>query len=208
MRGRAPTRLVVTEHVDFLSPERRARYERVRERLEEAGGVPVEVVHYADVSRLGNAETLVLSGSSAPWATHDREELARLGESVARAGRPVLGICAGMQLLTMWAGGDVRPMRERGAEPERGYLPLEVMDGSDLFAGLGRESVVFQDHEDEVTALPDGFRGLARTERCEVQAFSAPERRWWGTQFHPEVWDGEHADGARVLANFFALAAE
>ena len=208
MRGRAPTRLVVTEHADFLTPERRARYEGVRKRLEEAGGVPVDVVHYGDAGDLSVAGAVVLSGSSAPWAAHDPGELERLGDSVARAGRPVLGICAGMQLLALWAGGDVRPMRERGAAAERGYLPLEVVDDSDLLAGVGGRAVVFQDHEDEITALPDSFRLVARADGCEVQAVSATEWRWWGTQFHPEVWDGDRPDGARVLANFFALAAE
>jgi len=61
-------------------------------------------------------------------------------------------------------------------------------------------------HEDEVTLVPDGFRVLARTPGCEVQALAAPERRWWGTQFHAECFDAEHPDGERVLRNFFRLA--
>jgi GMP synthase (glutamine-hydrolysing) len=85
-------------------------------------------------------------------------------------------------------------------------MPLEVLDPAGLLAGLPARATLFQDHEDEVFDLPPDFRVLARTERCEIQAFAAPARRWWGTQFHPERFDAEHPDGGRVLANFFRLA--
>ncbi len=59
---------------------------------------------------------------------------------------------------------------------------------------------------DEIAELPADFRILARTAGCEIQAIAAPERRWWGTQFHPERFDSGHPDGRRVIANFFELA--
>jgi len=196
---------VITEHPSWLAPARVERYERIRRRLERIAARPVEAVHYLDVGRVV-AATVVLSGAKAPWVTHTRDDLTRLGEVVARSGRPVLGICAGLQLLTMFAGGEVEPMLSSGRQPERGYLPLEVLDDSDLLRGLAPAATVYQDHEDEVTALPEGFRMLARTPRCEVQAIAAPERCWWGTQFHPERSDRGYPDGERVLRNFFALA--
>jgi GMP synthase (glutamine-hydrolysing) len=97
-------------------------------------------------------------------------------------------------------------MRDRGAPPERGYGPIEVLDRVGLLAGVSARPVVFHDHEDEVVELPRSFRLLARSTGSEVQAFEAADRAWWGTQFHPERHDGEHPDGARVLRNFFALA--
>ena len=197
--------LVVTEHVSRLDAARRQVYERVRRTLHDVSGERVHSVHYSDADEL-RADAVVLSGSSAPWSAHDPRALSRLGEAVTGAEAPVLGICAGMQLLAEWAGGEVKPLRERGEEPERGYAPLEVLDGGDLLRGLGPVATVFQDHEDEVTSVPDGFRVLARTPACEVQALAAPERRWWGTQFHAECFDAERPDGSRVLANFFELA--
>ena len=182
------------------------RYEGVRATLERVGGRPVEVVHYLDAGGLEVAEAVVLSGSASPWETHDRAELERFQGAIASSERPVLGICAGMQLLAVAAGGEVGPMADAGREPERGYLPLEVVDDSDLLAGLDAGTTVFQDHEWEVVVVPAGFRVLARTDGCPVQAFAAPERRWWGTQFHPELWDDEHPDGERILRNFFRLS--
>jgi GMP synthase (glutamine-hydrolysing) len=196
---------VVTEHPLHLDAERARRYEEVAKVLENVAGLPVKAVHYLDAESLG-AGPLVLSGSAAQWAVHDPAALDRLGDAVLTVEAPVLGICAGMQLLARFAGGRIETM----VPPEReelGYGPVEVLDEGDLFAGLAERPTVFHDHRDEVTVLPDGFRVLARTEACAIQAIAAPERRWWGTQFHPERYDEEHPDGERVLRNFFSLAA-
>ncbi len=202
---RARVVLVVTEHPSWLAPARVEGYERIRRRLERIATRPVESVHYLDVGEL-DAEAVVLSGAKAPWVAHHEDDLARLGDAVLRSERPVFGICAGVQLLTMFAGGEVEPMASSGRLPERGFMPLEVLDDGDLLRGLGPVATVYQDHEDEITVLPDGFRVLARTQGCEVQAVAVPGRRWWGTQFHPESSDAEHPDGDRVIENFFALA--
>jgi GMP synthase (glutamine-hydrolysing) len=199
--------LVVTEHPTFLDAKRARRYEEIRAILEEAAGRPVSSTHYLDVDRLGPGP-VVLSGSGAPWSAHDPAQLERLGDAVQNADAPVLGICAGLQLLARFAGGRVEPMAARGQPPERGYQPLEVLDDSDLLSGLPARATVFQDHTDEVFDLPAGFRVLARTDGSEIQAIAATDRRWWGTQFHPERFDADHPDGRRVLANFFGLASQ
>jgi GMP synthase-like glutamine amidotransferase len=214
-RGRLPSRpemqdavgLVVTEHRSRLDAARKRRYEEIRSSLEEIAGQPVRSIHYLDADRLGPGP-VVLSGSSAPWDEHDAADLARLGDAVRSADAPVLGICAGLQLLAGFAGGRVEPMAADGRPPERGYLPLDVLDDSDLLAGLPARATVFQSHTDEISELPADFRVLARTRGCEIQAIAAPERRWWGTQFHPERFDADRPDGKRVLANFFELAAQ
>ena len=55
--------------------------------------------------------------------------------------------------------------------------------------------------------LPAGFRVLASTERCRVQAIASEERGWWGTQFHPESYRSATPAGERILRTFFELAA-
>jgi GMP synthase (glutamine-hydrolysing) len=202
----ATVELIVTEHPSFLDEKRVRRYEEIRTVLEEIAGMSVSSTHYLDVSRLGRGP-VVLSGSGAPWSVHDPARLDGLGEVIRAADAPVLGICAGLQLLTRFAGGRVEPMAARGQPPERGYLPLEVLDDGDLLAGLPARATLFQDHTDEVFDPPPDFRILARTEASEIQAFASPERRWWGTQFHPEQFDATHPHGRRVLFNFFGLAA-
>jgi GMP synthase (glutamine-hydrolysing) len=108
-----------------------------------------------------------------------------------------------MQLQAVFAGGAIGPSRTG----EHGYLPIRVHDRSDLLRGLPFEAVVFHDHDDEVVALPDGFRVLASSAECAVQAIADPARRWWGTQFHPEEFRPTDPAGEQILRTFFALAA-
>lgn len=196
--------LVFTERRSELTETRAENYERLRTRLAAASGKDVEVTHYEEVDppRLAGASSIVLSGSSAPWSVRDPAELDRLGEAVLASGRPVLGICAGMQLQARFAGGAIGP----SASPEHGFLPIRIHDRSDLLRGLADEVHVFQNHSDEIADLPAGFRVLASSSEGAVQAIADPERRWWGTQFHPEEFRPEHPAGERVLLNFFALA--
>jgi GMP synthase (glutamine-hydrolysing) A subunit len=197
--------IVLTERKSQLTESRARNYERLRERIALASGDPVEVEYYEDLDPgwLARASAVVLSGSSAPWSAHDPNELERLGDAVRSAGLPVLGICAGMQLQAVFAGGTIG----RSRAGEHGYLPIRVHDRSDLLAELPREAVVFHDHDDEVVVPPDGFRVLASSADCAVQAIADSERRWWGTQFHPEEFRPEDPAGERILRAFFSLAA-
>jgi GMP synthase (glutamine-hydrolysing) len=196
--------VVFTERRRDLTPDRARNLERLRELIARIAGTEPGVAHYEEVEagRLERADAIVLSGSTAAWSSRDVGELARLGDVVLAARRPTFGICAGMQLLTRFAGGAI----ELGGSVEHGFLPIHVRDHSDLLRDLPDDPVVFHDHTDEIVVLPDGFHVLASTDACAVQAFADPGRRWWGTQFHPEETTAEHPHGARVVENFLALA--
>jgi GMP synthase-like glutamine amidotransferase len=203
-RGMA-VEVVFTERRSTLTEARARNYTRLRERLAAASGQVIDAMHYEDVDaeRLARASSIVLSGSTTVWPERDPAELERLGEAVRAASSPVLGICAGMQLQALFAGGSI----ELGRAGEHGFLPIRVHDRSDLLRDFPAEAVVFQDHTYEITALPKGFRVLASSSVCAIQAIADPARRWWGTQFHPEEFSAEHPAGEQVLRTFFALAA-
>jgi GMP synthase (glutamine-hydrolysing) len=192
---------VVTEHPDYLDARRVRAQENAAQSVAAAAGREPELVHYTEAGSLSAPDVVVLGGSDAPWATHDSRELDRLRASLARCGRPVLGICAGMQLLVQCAGGAI----DHADEPEQGFQEIEVVDDRGLFSGMSRALTVYASHTDEVTLLPDGFRLLATSPGCRVQAVAADGHRFWGTQFHPERATAEHPDGLRVLESFFAL---
>ncbi len=193
---------VITEHPPAMTRALERHYEVIRKRLERLAGVPVRSQHYCDGGDFDGAAAVILSGSFAPWAAHDPHALARLGESVQRFDGAVLGICAGMQLQAIFAGGAIGPR----VRPAVGYGRIKVLQGDDLLGGLGVTAVAYEHHGWDVVTLPDGFEVLARSEDCAVEAVRARERHWWGTQFHPERFTAQHPDGARVLRNFLALA--
>lgn len=194
--------LVVTEHVGHLTAVAEARYARLEAEIAETMRCVVVRTHYTEP--LPDVDALVLSGSDAPWAAHDPEELDRLGVAVVASRLPVLGICAGLQLLARFGGGAIDHMPDHGSE--RGFDAVTVIRPATILAGMGDPITVMQRHTDEVTVLPDEFELLATGPRCRVQALRSRDRPWWGTQFHPEEHDAAHPDGARVLRNFGELA--
>jgi GMP synthase (glutamine-hydrolysing) len=193
---------VLSEHAGGLLPARLARYRQAAARIGELAQAEVVTVHYGSIDAVP-AEATVLSGSYDAWAAHDPAALERLSASLREREGPVLGICAGMQRLVVAAGGEIGPAAGPAGPA---FETVDVIEGDGLLDGLGERITVWQDHSDEVRVLPAGFRVLARSPGCEVEAFAAGDRPWWGTQFHPEAWTDEARDGRAVLEGFLRLA--
>ena len=103
------------------------------------------------------------------------------------AGVPIMGVCYGCQLVAraFLGPGHIRRLE---SEIEVGWQPVEVIDeAGGWFEGLPRPFSTWHSHHDEVHSLPEGWRVLARTDRCGVQAFDHPGLRLFGVQFHPEM---------------------
>jgi len=193
---------VISEHRAGLRPETLERYGQAADRLAEIADTDVTTAHYTELAAV-EADALVLSGSYDPWSAHDAADVERLADGLRSFAGPVLGICAGMQTLVRAAGGEISTADEPAAG---GFASVDVLDGSDLLSGLGPRIDVFEYHTDEVSALPDRFRVLARSTTCAIEAIAARDRPWWGTQFHPEEWTAEYPAGRIVLENFLRLA--
>ncbi|MCC7103768.1 MAG: glutamine-hydrolyzing GMP synthase [Chloroflexi bacterium] len=115
---------------------------------------------------------------------------------ILKSGKPILGICYGMQLLAHQMGGAVAPSDKR----EYGHAVLNVADlPVPLFAGLPRDMSVWMSHGDTVTRLPDGFRVAASSDNSPVAAMWSDDGLA-GIQFHPEVV--HTAFGKELIANF------
>lgn len=113
---------------------------------------------------------------------------------VLESGKPILGICYGMQALTHALGGRVAASQAR----EYGQAEIDVTQGDSLLPA-GRHSV-WMSHGDRIETLPPGFETLARSQHSPIAAMVDRERRIYGLQFHPEV---RHTpDGAGWLRAF------
>lgn len=98
---------------------------------------------------------------------------------------PFLGICLGGQLLADMLGGEVVANSPHG---EKGTLTVRLTatgEKDPLFAGIPREFVTFQWHNDSFVVPPGGTL-LASSAACPNQSFRFGPSAW-GTQFHPEV---------------------
>ena len=114
-----------------------------------------------------------------PWLA---EEVRLLQRGIA-AGRPVLGMCLGAQLIAKAQGARVW----RGLQPEIGWCEVEGTEASrrdPLFAAFPQRYTVFQWHGDTFD-LPQDAVLLARS-RAYPQAFRCGERVY-ALQYHLEV---------------------
>lgn len=115
---------------------------------------------------------------------------------IFKLGIPILGICYGLQMTCQLLGGKV----VRGTAREFGRAELEVLDDSELFAGLEKELTVWMSHGDKVLSVPEGFSTIAKTGNTEFAAVSDVKRKIFGIQFHPEVV--HTPKGKKIIENF------
>lgn len=116
--------------------------------------------------------------------------------AIFKLGVPVLGICYGLQLMGHLLGGKVG----RSAHREYGHGTLRVRKPGRLFAGLPRKLRVWNSHGDRLVKLPPGFMTIGVTENSEHAAIEDPRRRFFGIQFHPEVFHTER--GIDIYRNY------
>ena len=155
----------------------------------------------AEIAAWG-AKGIILSGG--PESTVEAGS-PRAPAEVFAAGVPILGICYGMQAMAVQlAGGGT----EGGHHREFGAAEVEITGACALLDGLKDQPgspprlQVWMSHGDRVTAVPEGFRAVARTESVPIVAMADEARRWYGVQFHPEV---THTRSGEAILRRFAV---
>jgi len=179
--------------------------------------VGARAVVTADPSALDGCDGVVLPGVGAFGAAVDALDAAGLRPAVTgavAAGRPLLGVCLGFQLLFEWsdesggrpglglyAGRVTRIDPCRGKVPHMGWNRLRLRTPSPLLDGVADGTWAYFVHSYAAPAEGDGvvadceYGGLALAAACERAGV-------YGTQFHPEK---SGAEGLRLYANFVRI---
>ncbi|MDB5185658.1 MAG: synthase -like, partial [Candidatus Saccharibacteria bacterium] len=110
-------------------------------------------------------------------------------------GKPIFGICYGMQLLAKLSGGKVGPSSLR----EDGPQETTFSHDSKLFSGIEGSQKVLMSHGDSVQVLPPAFTISGQGDSL-ISAIENPKLNLYGVQFHPEVFQTEH--GSEIFHNF------
>ncbi|MFT9600057.1 glutamine-hydrolyzing GMP synthase [Mesobacillus sp.] len=140
-----------------------------------------------------NPKGIIFSGG--PNSVYD-EGAFRCDEEIFELGLPILGICYGMQLMTMHFGGKVEKAKNR----EYGKALLTLHNQNRLFEGTPGEQIVWMSHGDLVTMSPPGFTVDGINPSCPIAAMSDESRKLYAVQFHPEVRHSIY--GNDLLKNF------
>jgi GMP synthase (glutamine-hydrolysing) len=161
---------------------------------------------------------VLVSGCSTDFEHYTEADLAGLREVYRAADWPTLGFCGGAQLMAQTYGAELGPLGPLepggriendwgdGMKKEQGFMPVTLLAPHPWLDGLGPAPEVFQAHYWEIKGAPAGFRVLAASKLCGVQALAHERLPLFGTQFHPEAYDDAHPAGRDLLQNFFRLA--
>jgi glutamine amidotransferase len=186
----------------------------VRRRLVSLGA---DVTVTNDAARIVRADKLVLPGVG--HFKHAIENLRQLGlltalHEAAERGKPILGICLGMQLMAKrseegsadglgWLDADVVRFspREGFKLPHIGWNRLRVRKRSRLCRGLSEEAELYFVHSYNLRAHdPDIV--VCESEYADTFASVVERDNLFGVQFHPEK---SRDAGTIILRNFFDL---
>ena len=184
------------EHQSILVGDFGGQYNQLIARRVRECNVYAEVVSYTDAMKKINEmkpNGIIFTGG--PNSVYDPES-PHCEPEMFELGIPVMGICYGSQLMAYMLGGKV----ETAPVSEYGKTIVSVKPGSVLMEGVSEETVCWMSHTDYISQVPEGFVISADTPVCPVAAMECPERKFYATQFHPEVMHTE--EGMKMLSNF------
>jgi GMP synthase-like glutamine amidotransferase len=172
--------------------------------------VNVARVHFADVRErcggLDGADGIVLGPQGTPFSRYDAGFLPWLRELLETCGKPVLGVCGGMQAACLAFGGALGSVEGRavglsydGLRKVRGPLPVRI-DADALPQWLparARESLqaigtapFFESHVEHVTRVPAALLVIGSSAVSPVEAVAHHTLPVLASQFHPELgWE-------------------
>ena len=139
-----------------------------------------------------------------PCRERDALELRQVSEALA-AGKPILGICRGAQLLNVAFGGTL--CQDIG-QAHTGVRHGLRFDPSSRLAAIARPEIVNSRHHQAVDRLGAGLKATAwSAEDGVIEGVEAPDRPFvLAVQWHPEDLAAEGDEEARALFAAFAAA--
>jgi putative glutamine amidotransferase len=179
-----------------------------------AGGLPVHLPLHVDPAEfVGRLDGLLLSGGAdvdpalygavaetdlyPPEPARDQLELGFIDVAMADE-VPVLGICRGLQLLNVWAGGSLHqhvPDHARYDVPPADRIDeLTVEHGTRLHEFYGPGHIVNSLHHQTVDRVADGWVVAARSADGTIEALEWPGHDVVAVQWHPELLPSSATD--------------
>lgn len=123
-------------------------------------------------------DAVLLSGGNdigeAPERDHTERRLLAYAKELAL---PALGICRGMQMMAVWAGGSLAPVSGHVRTRHRLQAATDSGEWPDEVNSF---------HSFALTECPDGFVATARANDGAIEAMRHATLPWEGWMWHPE----------------------
>ena len=159
--------------------------EIVAHRLELPGPLP-DLDDYSGVIITGSPYSLMADiAARAPAQIVMEEKLAEVCDEILERDFPTLGICYGLQILALQAGGSLTwDYPETISAPWVDVTRAGRVDP--LLAHVGDRFQAYVGHAESIGRFPDSMTVLATSEAVPVQ-MARFGKNVYGTQFHPEI---------------------
>ncbi len=142
---------------------------------------------------LGNYSSVILSGRRT-----NNSDMNMINSKLIRhsldAGKPLLGICYGAEILALTLGGTIKKM----TSPRHGLYKIQITKNNPLCSG---NIDAFESHSYMISKLGSSFIPLASSNDCKFEVFRYGDKNIFGTQFHPEM----STDGKSLLERFCTI---
>lgn len=170
------------------------------------GGVDIDPSYYGEP----------IAGSKNINKELDELEFALL-KAFAEAGKPVLGICRGCQLINIFFGGSLHQDIENAVEHASGVVGCDLVHnvtaqkGSIISNLYGERFSVNSSHHQAVKKLGEDLKITMRTEDGKVvEGIEHNTLPIIAVQWHPERMCGAHSredtvDGSKIFEHFISL---
>lgn len=177
-----------------------------------------DVIVSRDSKEILSADKVILPGVGAFGDAMNnlrRFELVDTIKEVANSGKPLLGICLGLQLLFesseesvgveglgILKGKILRIPDKQGLKiPHMGWNSLDIKEGASLYKGIPNGSYVYFVHSYYLKAQDEAIVAASTEYSTHIHA-SVEYKNVFGCQFHPE----KSSDvGLTILKNFASL---
>ena len=167
---------------------------RVRELGVKSDIFPINV----KAEKLKDYKSIILSGG--PNSISNDERL-KFDERIFELGKPILGICYGMQLMSDYYKGVI----DNNVVKEYGQNEIWIDNTVPIFKDMSEKQKVLMSHGDTVKIAPEGFKIIGKSGEA-IAAIGNVDKKMYGLQFHPEV--DLTVEGTKILENFIRIVAK
>jgi GMP synthase (glutamine-hydrolysing) A subunit len=145
-----------------------------------------------------NPKGIILTGSGASVLDLDSPKPAY---EIYEMGIPVLGICYGFQVMTHQLGGQI----VHSETPETGLSKVSIIGQTDILPSHMKEFPAWFMHADSIHSVPSDFHIVGGSENNRIVMTWHPEKKFYGTLFHPERSDMAEETG--IVIDLFVVEA-
>lgn len=181
-------------------PERIAEYVKTFDGFLFAGGVDVNPKHYGEEIQFDSVEV---------FDARDDFELA-LYAAAKKSGKPILGICRGVQLINVAEGGSLYQHIDGHSQEESGTVRTQkvLLEKDTPLSRManGSDTIMTNTfHHQAVKRIADGFLPMAWSEEGICEGIYNPDHKFlMGVQWHPEIFWQNDETATNLFKEFIA----